>query len=115
MNKKGCYFGHISISERSLNNFSHTIVELKIFWKVLRENLKLQANGDVRKTHFPSPRILFGATFNMAAARLGRLASKTTAFFLCDMQEKFRPSIRYFPEIITVAKRMVSSDSFDLM
>ncbi|XP_028399470.1 isochorismatase domain-containing protein 1-like [Dendronephthya gigantea] len=45
----------------------------------------------------------------MAAQKLGRLASKTTAFFLCDMQEKFRPSIRYFPEIITVAKRMVDS------
>ena len=37
----------------------------------------------------------------------GRLAAENTAFFLCDMQEKFRPSIRYFPEIIVVAKRMV--------
>ena len=43
------------------------------------------------------------------AARLGRLAVNDTAFFLCDMQEKFRPSIRYFPEIIKVAQRMVSS------
>ena len=39
--------------------------------------------------------------------RLGKLASKTTAFFLCDIQEKFRESIRYFPEIIQVAKRLV--------
>jgi len=39
--------------------------------------------------------------------RLGRLASNTCYFFLCDMQEKFRPSIRYFPEIISVAQRMV--------
>ena len=42
------------------------------------------------------------------AARLGRMAVNNTAFFVCDMQEKFRPSIRYFPEIIKVAQRMVS-------
>lgn len=45
----------------------------------------------------------------MAVRGLGRLASNSCYFFLCDMQEKFRPSIRYFPEIITVAKKMVSS------
>ena len=39
--------------------------------------------------------------------RLGKLSAETTAFFLCDMQEKFRPTIRYFPEIITVAKWLV--------
>lgn len=43
-----------------------------------------------------------------AARRLGRLAANSTYFFLCDMQEKFRPSIKYYPEIITVASRMVS-------
>ena len=42
------------------------------------------------------------------ARRLGRLASNNCYFFLCDMQEKFRPSIRYFPEITNVADRMVS-------
>ena len=42
------------------------------------------------------------------AAKLGRLALNNTAFLLCDIQEKFRPSIRYFPEIIKVAQRMVS-------
>ncbi|XP_065841612.1 isochorismatase domain-containing protein 1-like [Oscarella lobularis] len=44
-----------------------------------------------------------------AVLRVGRLAAENTAFFLCDMQEKFRPSIRYFPEIIVVAKRMVEA------
>ena len=38
---------------------------------------------------------------------LGRLVSNRSFFFVCDMQEKFRPSIRYFPEIITVTQRMV--------
>lgn len=42
-----------------------------------------------------------------AVRRLGRLTQQSCYFFLCDMQEKFRPSIRYFPEIITVAQRMV--------
>ena len=41
------------------------------------------------------------------ARRLGRLTSNSCYFFLCDMQEKFRSSIRYYPEIITVAQRMV--------
>ncbi|CAH3198121.1 unnamed protein product, partial [Porites evermanni] len=45
----------------------------------------------------------------MAAAKLGRLAVKNTAFLLCDIQEKFRPSIIYFPEIIKVAQRMVAA------
>ena len=42
-----------------------------------------------------------------AVRKLGRLTTSNCYFFLCDMQEKFRPSIRYFPEIITVAQRMV--------
>ena len=42
-----------------------------------------------------------------AVRRLGRLTTSNCYFLLCDMQEKFRPSIRYFPEIITVAQRMV--------
>jgi len=37
------------------------------------------------------------------------MASETTAFFLCDMQEKFRPTIKYFPEIATVANRLVAA------
>lgn len=51
------------------------------------------------------------ASLKMAAVarRIGKMASDTTAFFLCDMQEKFRPTIRYFPEIATVANRLVRS------
>ena len=32
-----------------------------------------------------------------------------TAFFLCDIQEKFRPAISHFTEIVEVAKRLVSA------
>ena len=44
----------------------------------------------------------------MAARKIGKIMTDTTAFFLCDMQEKFRPTIKYFPEIIKVAQRLVS-------
>ena len=32
-----------------------------------------------------------------------------TAFFLCDMQEKFRPVIDHFKEIIEVQKRLITA------
>ncbi|XP_071941699.1 isochorismatase domain-containing protein 1-like [Antedon mediterranea] len=39
---------------------------------------------------------------------LGRnLSTDSTAFFLCDMQEKFKPHIKFFAEILEVAQRMV--------
>ena len=44
----------------------------------------------------------------MAMRNVGRLATNSCFFFLCDMQEKFRPTIKYYPEIITVADKMVS-------
>lgn len=42
----------------------------------------------------------------MAVRRLAKLGEKSTSLFLCDMQEKFRPSIRYFEEITKTAGRM---------
>ena len=30
-----------------------------------------------------------------------------TAFFLCDLQEKFKPSIDHFDDIVEVARRLV--------
>eukprot|EP00794_Sanderia_malayensis_P019487 gene19487-21412_t len=51
------------------------------------------------------------AACKMAAKKVGKVFADTTAFFLCDMQEKFRPTIKYFPEIITVAKRLVQAAS----
>ncbi|XP_065064072.1 isochorismatase domain-containing protein 2-like [Rhopilema esculentum] len=43
------------------------------------------------------------------ARRIGKMAADSTAFFLCDMQEKFRPTIRYFPEIAKVANRLMQA------
>ncbi|KAK7802060.1 hypothetical protein U0070_023959 [Myodes glareolus] len=47
----------------------------------------------------------------MAAARasLGRILPESSILFLCDMQEKFRPSIAYFPQIVSVAARMLKA------
>ena len=51
--------------------------------------------------------IISAHVLNMSINCLGRLATNTCYFFLCDMQEKFRSSIRYFPEIISIAWHVV--------
>ena len=43
------------------------------------------------------------------AKSLGKIAVRSSALFLCDMQEKFRTTISYFPEIVQVAERMLKT------
>lgn len=43
------------------------------------------------------------------ASKLGKLDIGKTVFFLCDIQEKFRASIQYFPEILVVAQRLIQA------
>lgn len=43
-----------------------------------------------------------------ARKRLGNIKAEETAFFLCDVQEKFRPAIKHFDEILEVSKRLVA-------
>ncbi|CAH7406314.1 Isoc2b [Phodopus roborovskii] len=45
----------------------------------------------------------------MAAARasLGRIVPESSILFLCDMQEKLRDKVLYFPQIVSVAARML--------
>ncbi|XP_038195820.1 isochorismatase domain-containing protein 2 [Arvicola amphibius] len=45
----------------------------------------------------------------MAAARagLGRILPESSILFLCDMQEKLRDRILYFPQIVSMAARML--------
>ncbi|XP_064164846.1 isochorismatase domain-containing protein 1 [Anguilla rostrata] len=38
---------------------------------------------------------------------LGNLSASTTVFFCCDMQERFRPAIKYFGDIISVGQRLL--------
>uniref|UniRef100_A0A7E4V2M6 Isochorismatase domain-containing protein 1 n=1 Tax=Panagrellus redivivus TaxID=6233 RepID=A0A7E4V2M6_PANRE len=45
----------------------------------------------------------------MASRILQRVNAKQTALLVCDMQEKFRNNIKYFPEIVTVTKRLVDT------
>ncbi|XP_029636504.1 isochorismatase domain-containing protein 2 [Octopus sinensis] len=45
----------------------------------------------------------------MACNRLGKLLFNRSILFLCDMQEKFRPTIQYFPQIVEVSARMLSA------
>ncbi|XP_062890764.1 isochorismatase domain-containing protein 2 isoform X1 [Mobula hypostoma] len=43
----------------------------------------------------------------MSSHKVGKLVARTCALFLCDMQEKFRQSVVYFPQIVSVAARML--------
>lgn len=39
--------------------------------------------------------------------KYGQLPEKRTAFFLCDIQEKFRPALSHFEQIVEAAKKLV--------
>ena len=45
---------------------------------------------------------------NMASKKLGKILLKNTALFLCDMQDGFRKTIQYYPQIISVSGRMLN-------
>ncbi|XP_038052885.1 isochorismatase domain-containing protein 2-like [Patiria miniata] len=45
-------------------------------------------------------------TSTMASRQIGKILIRNSALFLCDMQEKFRPTIQYFPQIVEVARRI---------
>ena len=45
----------------------------------------------------------------MASKRLGKIAAKSSGLFLCDMQEKFRSAIQYYPQILNVSARMLQA------
>uniref|UniRef100_A0A8D2DVI7 Isochorismatase domain containing 2 n=1 Tax=Sciurus vulgaris TaxID=55149 RepID=A0A8D2DVI7_SCIVU len=53
----------------------------------------------------------------MAASRtsLGRVLPGSSILFLCDMQERFRHSIVHFPQIVSVAARMLRHTTLDLL
>ncbi|XP_052802762.1 isochorismatase domain-containing protein 2-like [Mya arenaria] len=45
----------------------------------------------------------------MAATNIARISTKNSALFLCDMQEKFRKTISYYPQILQVSSRMLQA------
>ncbi|XP_048252302.1 isochorismatase domain-containing protein 1-like isoform X2 [Haliotis rufescens] len=45
----------------------------------------------------------------MSEKRLGDLRLDQTVFFCCDMQEKFRPAIKHFADILQIAQRLVKA------
>ncbi|KAG1669124.1 Isochorismatase domain-containing protein 2 [Nymphon striatum] len=49
------------------------------------------------------------ASFVRNVCNVGKIAYKNTAVFLCDMQEKFRGNIQYFPQIIAVSSRILKA------
>uniref|UniRef100_A0A1I7WWX7 Isochorismatase domain-containing protein 1 n=1 Tax=Heterorhabditis bacteriophora TaxID=37862 RepID=A0A1I7WWX7_HETBA len=45
----------------------------------------------------------------MATRAISRLSPQTSALFVCDLQEKFQKTIKYFPEIVETSKRLVDT------
>lgn len=43
----------------------------------------------------------------MASKRLGNIKAENAIFFMCDIQERFKPSIKYFKEIVEIAEKLV--------
>ncbi len=43
------------------------------------------------------------------AQRIARLSSKTSLLLLCDMQEKFRSTIKYYPQIIETSNKLLQT------
>ncbi|KAI1289224.1 Isochorismatase domain-containing protein 2 [Halotydeus destructor] len=43
------------------------------------------------------------------ACRPGLFSVKNTALFLCDLQEKFRPTIQHFPAIVEASARLLKA------
>lgn len=43
------------------------------------------------------------------AQRTKSLSCDTSALFLCDLQEKFRPAIQYFPQIVETSNRLLQA------
>ena len=46
---------------------------------------------------------------NQTSAKIGKLSMENTVFLFCDIQESFRDEIKYFEEIIIVARRLITA------
>ncbi|BFZ16239.1 hypothetical protein BsWGS_19278 [Bradybaena similaris] len=45
----------------------------------------------------------------MASRKIGKVVVKNTALFICDLQEKFRSTIKHFPQITQVSGRLLAA------
>uniref|UniRef100_A0A0B6YC41 Isochorismatase-like domain-containing protein n=1 Tax=Arion vulgaris TaxID=1028688 RepID=A0A0B6YC41_9EUPU len=45
----------------------------------------------------------------MASRKLGKVVVENSALFVCDVQDKFRQTVQYFPQIVNVIGRLLTS------
>lgn len=43
------------------------------------------------------------------ARHIAKLSSKSSLLLLCDLQEKFRPTIKYFPQIVETSNKLLQT------
>eukprot|EP00798_Chlamydomonas_sp_ICE-L_P028733 gene28733-31910_t len=43
--------------------------------------------------------------------RIGKLATNSSALFVCDVQDRFRPVIHHFPSVVDTARRMIQAST----
>ena len=46
---------------------------------------------------------------NQTSVKIGKVSVETTVFLLCDIQERFKDAIKYFEELIIVARRLITA------
>ena len=55
------------------------------------------------------PQFLDMADVSDVLSALGAIDQKRTALFVCDMQEKFRSTITYFPQIVETSNKLLQT------
>lgn len=89
---------------REMDNISFWVVDEVTSWWWSQKLWNTVIMTNVQQVTWP---VCHGMDKMAGVRKLGNIVLDQTAFFLCDMQEKFRPAIKYFPDILEVSKRMV--------
>lgn len=81
---------------------------VKLFTRTDNRNIFLLAlMSTAVKCHLLYKHQIIPVTLFPQLTTLGNLTPPSTVFFCCDMQERFRPAIKYFGDIISVGQRLV--------
>uniref|UniRef100_A0A915D2B1 Isochorismatase domain-containing protein 1 n=1 Tax=Ditylenchus dipsaci TaxID=166011 RepID=A0A915D2B1_9BILA len=100
---------HINSHTKTEPHFAETMLEqaldqLDAFSSPRKSPLEMLLEGQLNEDNS-----MASASIPLARSVISRLHPSNTALLICDMQEKFRNNITHFPQITTVAKRLLDS------